>query len=182
MEEIIKSIFDKISSYNIFNNLFPGVIFCSVSTKVTRFNFATDNIFEQFFVWYFIGMIISRIGSIFVEGTLKKIRFKNKSYLVFADYKQYIAASEAKHFIATLSETNNTYRTIIALLFCLGSVYFYDAFWFDWIAGKCAIGNKLVIVFVGSFLIHLFIKSYKKQTDYVRKQVEKYESEHNSSH
>ena len=27
MEEILKSISEKISSYNIFNNLFPGIIF-----------------------------------------------------------------------------------------------------------------------------------------------------------
>ena len=44
MEEILKSISEKISSYNIFNNLFPGIIFCSVMTKITRFNFATDTI------------------------------------------------------------------------------------------------------------------------------------------
>lgn len=76
MEEILKSISEKISSYNIFNNLFPGIIFCSVMTKITRFNFATDTIIEQFFMWYFIGMVISRIGSIFVEDTLKKIRLR----------------------------------------------------------------------------------------------------------
>lgn len=48
MEEILKSISEKISSYNIFNNLFPGIIFCSVMTKITRFNFATDTIIEIF--------------------------------------------------------------------------------------------------------------------------------------
>ena len=100
---------------------------------------------------------------------------------MFADYKQYIAASEAKPFIATLSETNNTYRTIIALLISLGVVYLYDIFFFDWIAEKCAIGNKLVVVIVGVLLIILFAKSYKKQTDYVRKQVEEYVNRQNSS-
>ena len=181
MEEIVKSISDKISSYNIFNNLFPGIIFCSVLTNATRFSLATDNILEQLFIWYFTGMIISRIGSIFVESSLKKIKFKKKPYLVFADYKQYIAASEAKPFIATLSETNNTYRTIIALLISLGVVYLYDIFFFDWISEKCAIGNKLTVVIVGVLLIILFVKSYKKQTDYVRQQVEKYVNEQNSS-
>ena len=181
MEEIITSISEKISSYNIFNNLFPGIIFCSVLNKATRFSFSTDNIIEQFFIWYFIGMIISRIGSIFVENSLKKLKFKNKPYLVFADYKQYTAASEAKPFIATLSETNNIYRTIIALLISLGVVYLYDLFFFDLIADIFAIGNKLVVLIVGVFLIILFVKSYKKQTDYVRKQVEKYVSEQNTS-
>ena len=181
MEEILKSISEKISSYNIFNNLFPGIIFCSVMTKITRFNFATDTIIEQFFMWYFIGMVISRIGSIFVEDTLKKIKIKGKPYLVFADYKQYTTASEANTFIATLSETNNTYRTTISLLICIGAFYFYDSFIYDWIIKKCAVGNKLVALVGGVFLIILFIKSYKKQTEYVKKQVEKYMNEHSSS-
>ena len=50
MEEIIKSISDKISSYNIFNNLFPGIVFCSVLTKITRFSFSADNILENNFI------------------------------------------------------------------------------------------------------------------------------------
>ena len=134
MEEIIKSISEKISSYNIFSNLFPGIIFCSVLTKATRFCFTSESIIEQLFIWYFTGMIISRIGSVFVESSLKKIKFRKKPYLVFADYKEYITASEAKPFIATLSETNNTYRTIIALLFSMGLVYLHDLFVFEWIA------------------------------------------------
>ena len=78
MEEIIKSISEKISSYNIFNNLFPGIIFCSVLTKATRFCFTSESIIEQLFIWYFTGMIISRIGSVFVESSLKKIKFRKK--------------------------------------------------------------------------------------------------------
>lgn len=181
MEEIVKSISGKISSYNIFNNLLPGIIFCYALSKTTRFSFSTDNILEQLFIWYFTGMIISRIGSIFVESTLKKLKFKEKPYLEFADYEQYTAASEAKPFIAILSETNNTYRTIVALFISLGVFYLYDIFFFDWIAEKCAIGNKLVVIIVEVLLIILFVKSYKKQTDYVRRQVEKYVNEQNSS-
>ena len=180
MEEIVKSISEKITSYNIFNNLFPGIIFCSVLTKTTRFSFTTGNILEQLFIWYFIGMIISRVGSIFVESSLKRLSFKKKPYLIFADYNLYIAASEANPFIATLSETNNTYRTTIALLISLGVVYLYELFIFDWIAEKCSIGNKLAVIIVGVFLIVLFVKSYKKQTDYVKQQVEKFANEQNS--
>ena len=111
----------------------------------------------------------------------KKIKIKGKPYLVFADYKQYTTASEANPFIATLSETNNTYRTTISLLICIGAFYFYDSFIYDWIIKKCAVGNKLVALVGGVFLIILFIKSYKKQTEYVKKQVEKYMNEHSSS-
>lgn len=181
MEEIVNYISAKISSYNIFNNLFPGIIFCSVLTKATRFDFSTNNILEQLFIWYFTGIIISRIGSVFVEDALKRLKFKNKPYLVFAEYNQYIAASEAKPFIAILSETNNTYRTIIALLISVGVVYLYDIFIFNLFAEYFAIGNQLAVLIVGVLLIVLFVKSYKKQTDYVRQQVEKYVNDQNSS-
>ena len=30
MEDVIKSLAEKISSYDILNNLFPGIIFCSI--------------------------------------------------------------------------------------------------------------------------------------------------------
>ena len=177
MEAIVKSMSEKISSYNIFNNLFPGVVFCSILTKTTRFCFTTENILEQLFIWYFIGMIISRIGSVFVEGLLKKLKFRGRQYIVFADYKLYVAASEKKPFIATLSESNNTYRTMIALLLSIGFVDLYDMFVFEWIAEKCIIGNKIICIITGVFLVALFVKSYKKQTNYITKQVEKYISE-----
>ena len=181
MEEIIKTVTEKISSYNIFNNLFPGVIFCCALNRITRFTFSSDNIIEQLFIWYFEGMVISRIGSIFIEGGLKKLKIKKQPYIVFADYKQYSAASEAKPFIATLSEVNNTYRTIIALLISLSIIYLYDIFVFDWIAKFLPIGNEIAFIALGIFLVLLFVKSYKKQTDYVRRQVEKYISDINST-
>lgn len=177
MEEIIKSVSDKISSYNLFNNLLPGVIFCTVVNDATRFSISSENIIEQVVIWYFVGMIISRIGSIYVEGGLKRLKFKNKKSLVFADYKQYSVAAEAKPFIATLSETNSIYRTAVSLLVVLEIVFLYDKLLYDWIESKCVIGNTLIAGVAGLFLILLFIQSYKKQTDYVRKQVEKYASE-----
>ena len=181
MGEVITYITEKVSSYDIFNNLFPGVIYCSLLTKVTRFCLTFDNIIEQFFIWYFTGMIISRIGSVLVEFLLKKLKYKNKPLIIFANYEDYISASEAKPRIATLSEKNNIYRTIIALIFSLELVYIYDIFIFCPIKEKCVYVKALTVAIVGILLIILFILSYKKQTDYVRKQVNKYTHEQNLS-
>ena len=63
MEDIIKNLVEKISSYDILNNLFPGVIFCSIVERTTRITFSTGEIWEDLFLYYFAGMIISRIGS-----------------------------------------------------------------------------------------------------------------------
>ena len=76
MDEMIKTFSEKISSYNIFNNLFPGIIFTFVINRTTRFNIGTDSLFENVFIHYFIGMVISRVGSIFIEKLLKKIKIK----------------------------------------------------------------------------------------------------------
>lgn len=79
MEDITKNMVDKISSYNIFNNLFPGIIFCSIVERTTRFSVSTGEIWEKLFVYYFVGMIISRIGSILIEKALKSIKVRNKN-------------------------------------------------------------------------------------------------------
>ena len=92
MEDIIKNLVEKISSYDILNNLFPGVIFCSIVERTTRITFSTGEIWEDLFLYYFAGMIISRIGSIFIEKILKSIKVRNKKtkekdkFLKFAPY------------------------------------------------------------------------------------------------
>ena len=180
MEELLKNITEKISSYNILNNLFPGIVFCNIVDQSTRFSFVHDNILENLFIYYFVGMIISRIGSIFVEKWLRTIKIKNKKtknkepLLKFAPYDKYVDASENNTFIKTLSETNNTYRTIIAMVILILVVKLYDWFIYDVVQLLGEMGNNLVFVIICLITIILFVYSYKKQTDYIRNRVEKY--------
>lgn len=174
MEEMLRAVSDKISSYNIFNNLLPGVIFCYTLEITTRFTLSAPNIITQLFIWYFAGMIISRVGSIIIEYCLKNLKIRQRPYLIFADYKQYVAAAKADPEIAILSEVNNTYRTIIALVITWGIIYIYDEFFYDWVSALFPAGNKILFILSALFLMLLFIKSYKKQTNYIRQRVEKY--------
>ena len=167
MDDLITTISEKITSYNLFNNLLPGAIFCVLADKCTRLSFATSNILEQLFLWYFVGMIISRIGSIFVEKVLKEIKV-----IEFADYNKYTLAAEKNPYLKTMSEINNTYRTMIALLCCFGVVYAFDVLLWDWIKQKFANADRWVITIALLFLIIVFICSYRKQTEYIKKQVE----------
>lgn len=34
MESLTNNVIDKLSSYKIFNNLFPGIIFCAITGKI----------------------------------------------------------------------------------------------------------------------------------------------------
>ena len=69
MEKII----EKMDSYNIFNYLLPGAIFDYMFEILFHMKLVQGNIVENLFVYYFLGMILSRIGSIIIEPICKKI-------------------------------------------------------------------------------------------------------------
>ena len=182
---MIKAFSEKISSYNIFNNLFPGIIFTFAINRTTRFNIGTDSLFENVFIFYFIGMVISRVGSIFIEKLLKKIKIKNKKtkkkepFLNFANYDDFVNASEKQEDIKTLSETNNTYRTLISLFFLLVTVKIYDMFIHTLLIQF--VSKNVICVILFSLLSILFVYSYRKQTSYISKRVEKFKEENEGS-
>lgn len=172
MEDILKQFVGKISSYNIFNNLYPGVIFCYLLKLMFNTNILTDNWFENLILFYFVGMVLSRIGSIIIEPLMQKIKVRKKSLLKYAPYSDYKKASDADPLVATLSEVNNTYRTLLSCFIC---AFVYKI---------CVIVNTICVEFKFTFFqenkdwiiligfIILFACSYIKQTSYVRKRVE----------
>lgn len=78
MGEISSRIIEKITSYNLFNNFFPGIIVCYIIEKTTRFSIADGNLLQNLFVYYFVGIIVSRISSLFIEKALRSIKVKKK--------------------------------------------------------------------------------------------------------
>ncbi len=153
---------DKISTYNLFNYLLPGILFVYISKYFTDYNFIQDDIFIGAFLYYFIGMVISRFGSLFVEPILKRI-----SFLKFADYKSFIIASKKDDKIELFSEVNNTYRTITALFIILLLEKIYNHFQVRW---NIPIDITYLIVVV--VIIVIFLYSYRKQTNYIRERIE----------
>ena len=166
---MVTSIFEKISSYNILNNLLPGVAFCEIVNMITRFDIRTGSVWKDLFVMYFTGIVISRIGSVIVEEGLKRLSFRGKKAIERAKYPEYLEACKHDKQIEILNETNNTYRTIIAMLICIAIVYIYDKY----IYMRLCNSTEIMIIGVLCFLIILFILSYRKQTNYIRKRVDK---------
>jgi hypothetical protein len=158
----MKDLLDKISSYNLFNYLLPGIIFVCVAKYFTDYNFIQENDFLGAFLYYFIGMVISRFGSLFIEPFFKWI-----SFLKFASYKSFVAASKKDEKIELFSEVNNTYRTISAMFTLLLLLKAYNYFQVTWaIPGKYSqLGLVIIILF-------LFLFSYRKQTNYITKRIE----------
>ena len=62
------------------------------------------------FLYYFLGLVVSRFGSLVIGPLLKSF-----SFIKFADYRAFIDASKKDTQIEVLSEANNSYRTLCAL-------------------------------------------------------------------
>lgn len=68
MSELIQ----KLSSYNLFNYLLPGIVFSVLLEQMTSYSIVQKDLFVNPFLFYFIGLCISRVGSI-CEFTIKDI-------------------------------------------------------------------------------------------------------------
>ena len=154
-------ILEKISSYNIFNYLFPGVVFCVVCDKYFSIPLIQETIVNGIFLYYFIGLVISRIGSVVIEPTMKKV-----GLLEFSEYSDFVQASKTDSKIEILSEANNMYRTILSMIVILGLTVLCSEALKQWPEYT----NHVKYILIGSLLV-IFLFSYIKQTNYIAKRV-----------
>lgn len=158
----MKDIFEKLSSYNIFNYLLPGVVFVVLAEALTTFHFVQQDIILGVFLYYFIGLIISRLGSLVVEPLLKFLRFIN-----FASYSEFVTASRDDEKLVVLFEANNMYRTFCALFMTLILLKGYDLLLF-----RFPYAQQWEIEFLIIALFAVFCLSYRKQSHYIKKRIE----------
>ncbi|MEI8643508.1 hypothetical protein P4S60_14605 [Pseudoalteromonas sp. Hal040] len=159
----MENLLNKLSSYNLFNYLFPGIVFVAIVDSLTAYSFIQGNVVFGIFLYYFIGLIISRIGSICIEPLLKKVGF-----LKLSEYEDYIAASQKDKLITVLSEANNMYRTLCAMFLCISLIKLYE-----YMSPSYPILVKWTSEILICLLFLLLVVSYKKQTDYITKRVSK---------
>ena len=157
----MNELLSKVSSYNVFNYLFPGIVFAVLAEKVIPYSVGQHDVIAMAFLYYFVGLVISRFGSLIIEPFLKQLRF-----VKFADYRDFVSSARSDSQIETLSEVNNTYRTLTAAFFLLlllkGAAVIegrYPAIR-PWNVAACAF-----------LLLLLFVFSYRKQTTYIVKRI-----------
>jgi hypothetical protein len=157
----LKELLDKISSYNLFNYLLPGVVFAVFAKLFTHYKIPIDNLVVGAFACYFAGLVISRFGSLIIEPFLKKI-----SFLKFADYSDFVSASQKDSKIELFSEVNNMYRTLTSMFVLLMFLKLYE-FLETKISGLSEWGPYIVIL----LLLIIFLFAYRKQTSYITKRI-----------
>ena len=157
MEQLIT----KISSYNLFNYLLTGVVFVVFSSEFTTYNLFQENLFLNVILYYFIGLVISRLGSLIIEPVLKKINF-----VKFAEYSQFIFASKKDPKVEILSESNNMYRTFCSVFLIIIILKIFESLEIKLLITKTI---SVYLLLVSLFIIFLY--SYKKQTNYITKRI-----------
>lgn len=153
----MESLLEKLSSYNILNNLIPGAVFVFWGKLLDIISLPLDGIVESIFIYYFCGMIISRIGSLVIEGVFKKLK-----WIEYATKAEYVAAVEKDARIESLLETSNMYRTCAGLFLTLGIAKGYLL-----LVGWLSIPRWVTIWLVVNVLFVLFSASFVKQTKHI---------------
>ncbi|MBU2621135.1 MAG: hypothetical protein KKD92_02300 [Proteobacteria bacterium] len=164
----MKDFLDKISSYNLFNYLLPGILFTVFAEHITAYKIMQSDIIIGLFLYYFCGLVISRIGSLILEPTMKKV-----SFVTFASYKEFARVSAKDPSVETLSESNNMYRTLCALFLVLLAIKPFEIIT-NWLSINADV--KAYILF--ALLFVLFALSYRKQTKYITQRIEAEKDEH----
>lgn len=157
----MKEILDKLTSYNLFNYLLPGVIFAVIAEHITRFSFKQQDIIIGAFVYYFIGLVISRVGSLVIEPALKWLRLVR-----FAEYKDFVAAARSDARLEVLSEQNNSYRTLCSTFLLLLALKLYDRLSASFPATT---QHQTTVLLAALSLMFLF--AYRKQSTYITRRV-----------
>ena len=154
------SLLSLLNEYELFNNIFPGIIFLYFSNLQNYIPILDKiDIYEKLFLYYFIGLIIGRIGSLFLEPLFKKLEI-----IKFADYSKFLKAEEKDSKIHMLVLVNNMYRS-----FCV--VFLFSFFWLIY-KNDFLFSTLLPRLLIILFLFFLFVYFYKKQTEYIKKRVE----------
>lgn len=160
--DTFKLILDKLSSYQLFNYFFPGILWVNAIEQITIISFPDEDILLRLFIYYFVGLIISRFGSLVVE-----FFYKGFGWVIYSDYGNYLNAESKDKKLSTLSAENNTYRTLLSAVFLFLIVY-----------GVAQIPqfevfneSKWSLPVYTLLLVWLFSKSYNKQTSFVRYRV-----------
>jgi hypothetical protein len=157
----VSDFLSKLSSYNLFNNLVPGVLFVWISGAIVGRDLVPRDVLVSLFVYYFVGMVIGRFGSLVMEPVLKRTKF-----LRYGNYGDFVRASKIDPKIETLLEVSNMYRCITAMLVLLLLVRP-----FVWLAAKVTFARIHWAELLCTVLLVTFAFSFRKQNDFINRRV-----------
>lgn len=170
METIISKISEKISRYEIINNLIPGTALCFILSYI-GYPILDYSASVCVMICYLVGLINSRFSSLIIEWLCRKTKL-----IKWRDYSLYNSAKKERPFVGTLQEIANMYRSFVSV-----SLISLIAYVIQRILPQCVFlqNNGIWILIV--LLLVLFFFSYRKQVnEYVVKNIDEVENDKKS--
>lgn len=159
MENLVNSI----SKYQLAINLIPGYIFAILLQRYAHIVLFEGDVLQDAFVSYFFGLIIGRIGSIFVEGLMD---YFNDTYKSAPEYEDKVKAERIDPKIEKLDRQCTIYRNCCAGCCCVIIGIIINFFW-----GDGLLLSSLKYGFIFFMLIILLVKAMEKQCHYVNERI-----------
>lgn len=150
----MKAILEKLSAYHILGYLLPGSLFVILGERLTSFSLIQRSWIVGIVLYYFIGLVISRVGTLIVKPVLERIGFVQE-----ASYEDYVQTSKSDSRIGILSAQNNLFRTLCAMVMMLIGLKIGEK-----VIGVLPWGADVYDFIVLVALFILFVFSYRKQT------------------
>ena len=150
----MKAVLEKLSAYSIFGYLLPGSLFVILGERLTSFSLIQRSWIVGIVLYYFIGLVISRVGTLIVKPVLERIGLVRET-----SYDDYVEASESDSRIDILSAQNNLFRTLCAMVMMLIGLKIGEK-----VIGVLPWGAAVYDFIVLVALFILFVFSYRKKT------------------
>lgn len=152
MNELLKSLSEKLSAYQLFNFIYPGAVFLGILHYKGMQLGVLSEIWWFLLASYFLGMTLSRFGSIVIEELCFKFKLINKYSI-----KSYSDCLSKDGFIGMLLELTNIYRTIcsMGILLLIGTFFKYHQ------------NDKCCMIIIEVLFVLLFLISFIKQHHYL---------------
>ena len=171
------NLFKQLSSYHILNFVIPGGSYIYLLNKVLIPNILSEDWLLNGIIFYIVGLIISRIGSVIIAPKVNKILEYPRIIKVFrletdyinkTTYEEYIKKKKKDTTISDFVTMKNMFRSMISVCFCM----FFSIMAYHLINWTCFFSKKNIIVCTSMVLIGLlFLFSYEKQGVYIQKRI-----------
>ena len=159
----MSSILGKLGSYQILTNILPGAFFVWMLRFLFDLAIPTENVVEDILTYYFVGLVLNRISSLVVQPILSHIRL-----IKYGSYSDFLLAEKVDPKIEILSETNNSFRSLLTCAIMLPVAFGLATLHSSW-----AWFSMHWKWFAILFLIALFFFAYRKQTKYICERIKK---------
>ena len=166
METIISKISEKISRYEIINNLIPGTALCFILSYI-GYPILDYSAGVCVMICYLVGLINSRFSSLVIEWLCRKTKL-----IKWRNYSLYNSAKKERSFVGTLQENANMYRAFVSVFFVSLIAYGIQK-----LLPYCTFLQNYGLWILLSLMFLLFLLSYRKQVnEYVVKNIDEVES------